>query len=318
MISDFSLDNPVACKVISNQILNKNISHAYIVETNNYYRSMEFVMAFAKAILCPNNYVNKANCEDCDICTQINDNSCTELEIIQPDGMWIKKEQLNSLQKNFSTKSLNTTNKVYIITEAEKMNEASANSILKFLEEPEDNIVAILVVNSAENLLDTISSRCQKIKLKNKKNIIGSNDLERLINYMFDDKDKILELIESEQFKNLFDSSKKFLNSIESNKKETIEKENSICSIILKDKIMFQYFLKILIVFYNDALNLEVSKKEKIIVDDINFIKNITKKNNIEDISKKILLILEMEERLKYNCNLNLILDKLILKLEGE
>lgn len=318
MINDFFSDNPIACKVLSNQLINKNISHAYIIETNNYYRASDFVLSFAKSLLCPSNYVDNKNCKDCDICLQIASNNCTELQIIEPDGMWIKKEQLSGLQKNFSTRAINATNKVYIINQADKMNDSAANSILKFLEEPEENIVAILVVDSAEKLLDTISSRCQKIKLSNKQNVIGDNILENILNCIVDEKEKISELLESEQIQNLYDMSKKFLNSIESNKKETLIRENMYCNCILKDKKMFQYFIKILILFYKDALNFKISVRENIVIKDLEFIQNIADKNTIDLLSKKILVILETEERIKYNCNLNLILDKLILKLEGE
>ena len=62
--------------------------------------------------------------------------------------MWIKKEQLLELQEEFMTKGLLTSKKIYIITDATKLNTSSANSILKFLEEPADNIIAILLADN--------------------------------------------------------------------------------------------------------------------------------------------------------------------------
>ena len=52
--------------------------------------------------------------------------------------------------------------------EADKLNMSSANTILKFLEEPEDDIVAILVANNRYAVIETILSRCQVLSLKNK------------------------------------------------------------------------------------------------------------------------------------------------------
>ena len=43
----------------------------------------------------------------------------------------------------------------------------AANSILKFLEEPNDDIIAFLITNSFDNVMTTIVSRCQIIKLNN-------------------------------------------------------------------------------------------------------------------------------------------------------
>ena len=57
--------------------------------------------------------------------------------------------------------------RVYIINHAESMNEYAANSLLKFLEEPAPNIVAILLADNQYQILDTIVSRCQVISLIN-------------------------------------------------------------------------------------------------------------------------------------------------------
>ena len=99
----------------------------------------------------------------------INDKCYPEIKIINPDGLWIKKEQLDEIQKEFSTKAVFGTKKIYIINEADKMNSSAANSILKFLEEPVPNIIAILVTNNIYQLLDTIISRCQVISLRKNK-----------------------------------------------------------------------------------------------------------------------------------------------------
>lgn len=317
MLSEYYEDNPIACKILYSQLKQQNISHAYIIETNNYYRGYDFALSFAKAILCPTTNAEYIHCENCRFCTQIDNSNNTELKIINPDGMWIKKEQLSGLQKSFSTKPVEAQIKVYIINQAEKMNESASNSILKFLEEPEDNIVAILIVNNAEMLLDTISSRCQKIKLINKKNVIGNTDLERVANYIYDDKIKQEEFIQNNQRENIINLVIKFIRTIEIDKKETILKEQTICSLILKDKLLFQEYLKILLLIYDDALNYRIINIGKIFVENKDILELIVSKNDITCLANRILTILKMEERLKYNCNLNLVLDKLILTLEG-
>ena len=54
------------------------------------------------------------------------------------------------------------------------MNDISSNSLLKFIEEPEENIFAILVTENRFALLKTILSRCQVLKLKS--NFLNKND----------------------------------------------------------------------------------------------------------------------------------------------
>lgn len=55
------------------------------------------------------------------------------------------------------------SSKVFIIDEAELLNTVSQNAVLKFLEEPPERTVVILVTNSEEQLLPTIRSRCQRV-----------------------------------------------------------------------------------------------------------------------------------------------------------
>ena len=70
------------------------------------------------------------------------------------------------LQKEFKNKSLYDNKKIYVIKEAEKLNASSANTILKFLEEPEKDIIAFLITTNRYKVIDTILSRCQILSLK--------------------------------------------------------------------------------------------------------------------------------------------------------
>jgi DNA polymerase III delta prime subunit len=56
--------------------------------------------------------------------------------------------------------------KVLVMQDAERMNDTIANAILKELEEPAKTTVFILIVNNAEHLLGTITSRCKKVTIK--------------------------------------------------------------------------------------------------------------------------------------------------------
>lgn len=77
-----------------------------------------------------------------------------------------KKEQFISLQEEFMTKGIENQKRIYIIKQAIRMNSAAANSILKFLEEPQNNIMAILITDNIHQLLPTIISRCKNIKFE--------------------------------------------------------------------------------------------------------------------------------------------------------
>ena len=87
-------------------------------------------------------------------------------------------------------KSVSSEKKVYIINGVENLNIAASNSILKFLEEPEENIIAILVCDNINNVLETIISRCQVINLK-LSSLLSDNMLYNVANSFFNDDEKI-------------------------------------------------------------------------------------------------------------------------------
>lgn len=57
--------------------------------------------------------------------------------------------------------------KVFVISEADKMNPQASNAFLKVLEEPPKNSIFILTTSRPDSILPTISGRCQKIRFDN-------------------------------------------------------------------------------------------------------------------------------------------------------
>ena len=152
-------------KIIDNISSFNRLSHAYLIEVDNYDDDYQCILDFVKLILCGRNDKNSKclNCGNCNICSQIDSGNYVDLKIIEPDGNLIRKKQMTSLQEEFNNKSLLDNKRIYIIEECEKMNQSSANTILKFLEEPEDDVVAILIADNRYHVIDTIISRCQII-----------------------------------------------------------------------------------------------------------------------------------------------------------
>ncbi|MBQ3297246.1 MAG: hypothetical protein IJJ63_01050 [Bacilli bacterium] len=146
-------------------IENNKISHAYIIEIDNYDQDMVDIYDFVKMILF-NKKHNELEQVNEGIIQFIDNNMYPDIKLIKPDGNNIRKRQLVELQKEYSNTSLLNNKRIYIIKNAEKMNQASGNTILKFLEEPEDNIIALLLTDNRYSVLETILSRCQILSLK--------------------------------------------------------------------------------------------------------------------------------------------------------
>ena len=160
-------------------IENNKVSHAYLIELNNYDDDMKYIFDFIKMIICNIKY-SELNIEN-NIIKLIDDNNYPDIKIIEPDGASIKKGQMIDLQKDYSNKSLLDGKRIYVVKEADKLNPASANTILKFLEEPEEDIIAILLTTNRYKILETILSRCQILTIKENSMPIIEDDLYDLL-----------------------------------------------------------------------------------------------------------------------------------------
>lgn len=72
-------------------------------------------------------------------------------------------DQIRELEDFIFIGSHRQGNRVVLITEAESMNPAAANSLLKILEEPPASVYFIIVSSKQKNLLPTIRSRCRLV-----------------------------------------------------------------------------------------------------------------------------------------------------------
>jgi len=284
--------NEISIEILKNSLNNNKISHAYLFETDSSLENNELIFSFIKKIICP--YPNNKICETCNICRRIDNQMYPDLKIIEPDGLWIKKEQLIDLQKQFNKKSIESKNMVYVIQDADKMNVSAANTILKFLEEPEEGIVAILITKNVNNMLKTIVSRCQLISLKSKctlQNDYNEDEIKLAIEF--------LQLLEKYKYKSIVKIDNALINKI-------CQREN-----IIK-------FFEIILLIYTDILHYTFSNSLEMFNDfndELN--KIIDNNNNKNSIYKKLNIIIDINKNLKYNTNTNLILDKFVIEFSG-
>ena len=172
-------------------MMSNKLSHAYLIEMEDSSIEFPLVLLFVKMILCPLeiNKCDKLNCSKCNVCRLIDEKNFPDFEIIEADGNQIKKNQLLELKDEFQKTSLIGKRRVYVIKDAEKLNPSSANTILKFLEEPEENIIAILLTRNRYQVLDTILSRCQILTLNDASMMIRYDDeIALFIKYLFNGK----------------------------------------------------------------------------------------------------------------------------------
>ena len=309
MLDDYIVEQEKVVKILKNSIQKNKVSHAYLFETNGYKNQKELALAFAKMLLCPYNYSNNKICVNCTQCKNIDKNIFPEIKIIDTDGLWIKKEQLDVLQKEFSEKSILSNKKIYIINHADRLNKSSANSILKFLEEPEENIIAILTTDNMYQMLDTIISRCQIISFSRKNELYEELPLNKIKNYI-----AIPEQLTEEMLENIIGQAIEFTNYYEKNGMDTILKTQKLWHNNFKEKDIILLAINIMILYYQDILNLKLDRSVKIFK---NYnLEELVNKNTVRKLTKKISVLIKTKEKINFNVNSQLLIDKLIIELE--
>lgn len=80
---------------------------------------------------------------------------------------------------------------IYLIPDADKMSLGAKNSLLKVIEEPPNNAYFIMTLQTIDNTLNTIKSRCQELKMENYTEA-ELNKFIDLINYNISSKERII------------------------------------------------------------------------------------------------------------------------------
>lgn len=137
-------------KYLSNVIDENKLSHAFLVESNNYEDVMNSVFKL---------FLEKKMIFNID---DIENN--ISVRILRPIDNLIDKDQILNLKEFLSTMSFDGYYKLFFILNAGLMNEQSVNKLLKVLEEPNEKVVGFLISDNSNELLPTLISRCQVLK----------------------------------------------------------------------------------------------------------------------------------------------------------
>lgn len=261
-----------------------SFSHAYLFNVNSLDSSFLYAKEFAKSIILQG--IDKKIFEYEDISYKIDNDEFDDLYVVNPETIGINSEEINKLLNYMETKSLRDNGRrVYIIYGFERLTRDISNKILKFLEEPQDNIYAILLTENFEKILPTIVSRCQ------------------VMNFSFPNKEDNIEKIELMM---------KFLSTLIVNKKKTIAYENDYFYESLTNRLDFYDNFEVLERIISETLNSKYQNIEnKYVLDDLKSYPNLTIINLLNVTNKLKCLI-------KNNINLNLLLDRYIIEITEE
>lgn len=321
MLDDYKFSQEVAYSLLLNAINKNKLSHAYLFNSNGNDNIMNFVYAFIKTILCDEECTSSSDkCKSCNRCMRIDNNNYPEIKVIESDSFVIKKEQLLELQNEFSRSSIEGKYLIYIIKDCDKMNKQAANSILKFLEEPVDGIIAILITSNISKVLETISSRCQIINLKKENNYSELNDYEdREVVSLFTKDEDNNNINVTFYFYYLFLDFLRFVieffNDVEELGYDIMLDMKSRWYDKIENRDTFDSALILMLCFYYDVLRVKVGINEYTFYNYKKMIDNYVSKNSLEVILKKIDIINYGIESARYNLNINLLSDDIVIRL---
>lgn len=142
------------------------VSHAYIIESEDMAKCAEFAKFAAALVLCTAKDGEKP-CGICPSCQKWAQNAHPDIVVLSSAGgkSSFHIAGIRQLRADAFVAANEGYGKVYILEDAQDMTAQAQNALLKLLEEPPAGVKLFLLVKRREMLLATVISRCQIICL---------------------------------------------------------------------------------------------------------------------------------------------------------
>lgn len=161
-----------ALEALRRALRGERLHHAYLFAGPEGVGKGLAAQGLAEALLCASPAPDGDACGACGACRRAAHRQHPDLHVVErrtkgnttERERQIKIDQVRELQRSLSFKSYEGARRVVLILEPEKMNPATANALLKTLEEPGADTHFVLVSAEAHRLLPTVISRCQRVR----------------------------------------------------------------------------------------------------------------------------------------------------------
>lgn len=302
------------------------VSHAYILNGPEYSGKMMLAEAFAAALQCEGE--GEKPCMACRSCRQAADHN-------QPDIIYVRHEKPNTIavddirtqvNNDIVIKPYSSRHKVYIVDEAEKMNQQAQNALLKTIEEPPAYAVILLLTTNADSFLQTILSRCITLNLKAvKEDVIRDYLMKhyRIPDYQADvcaafsqgNVGKAVQLASSEDFNELKASVLQLVKRLED---IDLYEFGGAIKQIGEYKLQINDYFDLITIWFRDVLYMKATNDVNglIFKDEVYDIKRQASKRSYPGIEKILKALQTAKARLNANVNFDLTIELLLLAIK--
>ena len=157
-----------AAELLAKHIAHGSVRHAYLFCGPPGVGRRTLALRFVQALNCLQPPAPGESCGMCRMCDQTWRMQQPDLHVIQiaEDAQTIKVEQVRELQRVLALAPYQARYRVALLLGFEKATAGAQNALLKTLEEAPEKAILLLTANSPDNLLPTITSRCEVLRLR--------------------------------------------------------------------------------------------------------------------------------------------------------
>lgn len=318
---------PVVYKTLSNALKQDRLSHSYLFSGPKGSGKKQAAFLLAQSLVCLENK-NGFACEKCSNCLRIKENNYSDFIYVQAKTNTIRLQDLEDIKQRFDKTALEKAGKkIFIINECEKLTFQAANSLLKFIEEPTNNLTGIFLTSQVENVLPTIVSRCQNVNFRplSKKDFydycqsLNMSELYcHMISQLVSSQQEIIQYKDSKIFAFALETFREFMDDyLDNNSEAFIElQDDFVKQKKMDDKSLREAigcFIDVGLIFFQDYLQNYQSKDE-----DYKQLLDKTKANKKFNCSYFMKVFAQCNDNLKKAANGLLCIDRLVYRLKEE
>lgn len=313
-------------KHLQNAIFLRKVSHAYIISGEKDSGKMMLAEAFAATLLCEGS--GQDACGECHSCKQAQSQNHPDIRYVmheKPATISVEdiRQQINN---DIVIKPYAGSHKIYIVDEAEKMNKAAQNALLKTIEEPPEYAVILLLTTNASGFLQTILSRCVTLELKPVSKDIMIKELmdkHRIPDYQAEvcatfaqgNFGKAVKLASSEEFNEMKSQMVGILRHMESMGLYEISQTVKELEVYKED---IRNYLDLMTIWFRDVLLYKATGDAKIITfqDESIIIKKQSDTASYTGLERILEALSDAKRRIAANVNYNLCMELLLLTIK--